>query len=150
MCIYMYICAVPTAHIWMYSVYLLVNGTGGTYIGYTSKPVDHRLKLHNSGRGGRFTKTRRPWHIVAVLTGFPTRRYALRYEYFSKRTSGRARGKILPVLAKKINQLIHTINRVDFDTLTLMLSIVNQYSVQLQKFIPPHPRITIRYGDEAT
>lgn len=52
------------------------------YVGFTVDPP-HRLKQHNGELvGGAFkTHSKRPWEMTLVVYGFPTRKYALKFEY---------------------------------------------------------------------
>lgn len=54
-----------------------------TYIGYTTN-LHRRIRQHNGEIVGGAKKTRkhRPWKIVCCLTGFPTSRSGLQYEWF--------------------------------------------------------------------
>ena len=48
-------------------VYMLLCSDGTLYTGWTTD-VQARLKTHNSGRGARYTKTRRPVTLVYFET----------------------------------------------------------------------------------
>lgn len=52
-----------------------------TYVGYT-KNMNNRLKLHNSGKGAKFTRGRK-WKII-YKEKFSTKKEALLREYFIK------------------------------------------------------------------
>ena len=52
-----------------------------TYVGYT-KNMNNRLKLHNSGKGAKFTRGRK-WKII-YKEKFSTKREAILREYFLK------------------------------------------------------------------
>ncbi len=47
-------------------VYLLRCGDGSLYCGWTFD-VDKRLEAHRSGRGAKYTRTRRPLALAAVF-----------------------------------------------------------------------------------
>ena len=52
--------------------YIVKCSDGSLYTGWTND-LDKRLKAHNSGRGAKYTKTRRPVELVyyeKFLTGF--------------------------------------------------------------------------------
>lgn len=73
-----------------WSIYLLVNSRGRTYIGATTDPA-RRLRQHNGELvgGARATKGKGPWKQKAVLSGFATQSEAYRWEKLLKL---RARG----------------------------------------------------------
>ena len=73
-----------------WSIYLLVNSRGRTYIGATTDP-GRRLRQHNGELvgGARSTKGKGPWKQKAVLSGFATQSEAYRWEKLLKL---RARG----------------------------------------------------------
>lgn len=66
-----------------YFCYLLKSTTTTrTYVGYT-KSVAKRLRAHNGfiQGGAKATRYGRPWILIGYVTGFPTSRAALQYEY---------------------------------------------------------------------
>lgn len=60
-------------------VYLLQCGDGTFYTGWTTDP-DRRVRMHNLGRGARYTRSRRPVKLV-YLEEMEDRSAALRQEY---------------------------------------------------------------------
>jgi predicted GIY-YIG superfamily endonuclease len=126
----------------MYSVYVLYNRYGKTYIGYTSKRVETRLRTHNVGRGGVFTRGRRPWRAVASITGFPTRKCALRYEYYAKRMRYKVTDTSASNLVQTLNKVISTLDKPEFHHLHLNLSM---YKVLSKSFshVASHPRLSV-------
>ncbi|MDT3843825.1 MAG: GIY-YIG nuclease family protein [Bacillota bacterium] len=58
--------------------YLLRCADGTLYCGWTND-LEHRLKAHNSGRGAKYTKSRRPV-TLAYYEAFETRNEAMRRE----------------------------------------------------------------------
>lgn len=68
-----------------WTVYVLRCRTGEFYTGCTTD-VDRRVREHNSGRGARFTRTRRPVTLV-YEEGAANRAEALRRELAIKRLS---------------------------------------------------------------
>ena len=54
----------------------------GTYIGFTDNPL-HRIRQHNGEikGGAKFTKRKRPWKLVLVISNFPNKIAALKFEW---------------------------------------------------------------------
>ena len=67
-----------------YYVYMLksVERIPVTYVGYTNS-LDKRIKLHNSGKGAKFTKGRK-WKLI-YKEKISTKSKAISREYYIKR-----------------------------------------------------------------
>ena len=68
-----------------YYVYLLVNVSRNktiSYVGYTSN-LKKRLKLHNKGKGAKFTKGRK-WYL-AYTKSYKNKSTAMKNEYLLKK-----------------------------------------------------------------
>lgn len=69
-----------------YYVYLLGSlktpNSKASYIGFSTDP-EHRLRQHNNevGGGARHTSKYRPWHHIAIMSGFPNKIVALMFEW---------------------------------------------------------------------
>jgi len=61
-----------------YYVYVILCTDGSFYTGYT-KNIDTRIKLHESGKGARYTKMHKP-QKVTYLELFDTRAQAMKRE----------------------------------------------------------------------
>tara|TARA_Y100001970_G_scaffold292032_1_gene431612 strand:- start:5256 stop:5528 length:273 start_codon:yes stop_codon:yes gene_type:complete len=66
-------------------IYILKSTKGKkvTYVGYT-KNLKNRLKLHNSGKGAKFTRGRK-WKLI-YKEKFKTQRTAMAREYIIKKS----------------------------------------------------------------
>ena len=69
----------------MYYVYILRCADGTLYTGYTGD-VERRLRVHNSGKGAKYTRSRRPVSL-AYAEEWPDKSSALRREAAIKRLS---------------------------------------------------------------
>ena len=68
-----------------YFVYLLISKTNKkiiSYVGFTSN-IKKRIKLHNSGKGAKFTRGRK-W-ILAYKKCYKSKSLALKNEYLLKK-----------------------------------------------------------------
>jgi putative endonuclease len=52
-----------------WSVYILKCADGTLYTGIT-KDIQHRIKVHNSGKGAQYTRAHRPVKLVHLETGY--------------------------------------------------------------------------------
>ena len=68
-----------------YYVYIILCVDGSFYTGYT-KNIDTRLKLHESGKGARYTRMHKPQKI-AYLEMLETRAQAMKREKEIKKLS---------------------------------------------------------------
>ncbi len=68
----------------IYHVYMLLSKSikPVTYVGYT-KDLKNRIKLHNSGKGAKFTRGRK-W-ILIYKERFKSKKEAISREYYIKR-----------------------------------------------------------------
>jgi len=73
-------------------VYILECSDGSLYTGYSTDP-DRRLRQHNSGKGAKYTRARKPVRLV-FKRGFPTRSEALRFESEIKKKGRAAKFKL--------------------------------------------------------
>lgn len=65
--------------------YMLLCADGTIYSGYSTDP-SHRVIIHNSGRGAKYTRSRLPVKLV-FTEYFPTKRDALKREAALKKLS---------------------------------------------------------------
>ena len=75
-----------------FSCYCLVSQTGSTYVGFTVD-VDRRLKQHNGLLVGGAKATKgKTWTRILTVTGFPTQRDALQFEWKWKFVTRKTKG----------------------------------------------------------
>jgi len=63
--------------------YMLRCADGSLYTGWTND-LEGRVRAHNEGRGGKYTRSRRPVTLVHAET-FPTKEEAMSREWHIKR-----------------------------------------------------------------
>ena len=76
-----------------YYFYVLLCNDGSFYGGFTND-LEHRLKMHNLGKGAKYTKTRRPVRMI-YHEQFDDKRLALKREYWFKHHSRAWKEKFL-------------------------------------------------------
>jgi putative endonuclease len=81
-------------------VYIAQCANGSLYTGY-SKNVEQRIKAHNAGKGGRYTRANRPIALLAYCW-FETKTAALQTEYAIKQLP---RQKKLALIKNSAQQL---------------------------------------------
>lgn len=78
--------------------YILTCADGTLYCGWTND-LDKRLKVHNSGQGAKYTKSRRPV-VLSYYEAFETKSEAMKREWAIKRMSRREKmGLVLPFVS---------------------------------------------------
>ena len=67
-----------------FSVYLLISKIKDSYVSYVgyTKNIKNRIKLHNSGKGAKFTRGRK-W-ILIYKEKFKSKKEAISREYYIK------------------------------------------------------------------
>lgn len=73
--------------------YMVRCQDGSLYTGWTND-IEHRIEAHNSGRGAKYTKARRPVKLVYYET-FLTKQEAMKREYEIKRMTKREKESLL-------------------------------------------------------
>ncbi len=86
----------------LYYVYVLLCSDGTFYTGYT-KNVEERFRLHNEGRGARYTKTHPP-QKVAYLETFVRRSDAMKRERAIKKLDHAQKQKLVDSQEKRIGK----------------------------------------------
>lgn len=80
--------------------YMVRCQDGSLYTGWTND-IEHRIEAHNSGRGAKYTKARRPVKLVYYET-FLTKQEAMKREYEIKRMTKREKESLLGTREKPI------------------------------------------------
>lgn len=73
--------------------YILRCGDGSLYTGWTNN-LEKRLKAHNAGRGGRYTRSRLPVKLV-YYESFDTKNEAMRREAAIKKLTRQEKEKLI-------------------------------------------------------
>jgi putative endonuclease len=73
--------------------YILRCADGTLYTGWTTD-LDHRLHIHNAGKGAKYTRGRLPVHL-AFSWRFTSKTEALRFEWIVKRLSRQAKETLI-------------------------------------------------------
>jgi putative endonuclease len=76
-----------------YFVYILKCNDGTYYIGYTND-IPKRVKVHNAGKGAKYTRGRLPVEVV-FQQSFETKSEALKQEYKLKRMTRSEKEKLI-------------------------------------------------------
>jgi putative endonuclease len=76
-----------------YYVYVILCTDGSFYTGYT-KNIDTRIKLHESGKGARYTKMHKP-QKVAYIELFESRAQAMKREKQIKKLTHQQKLKLV-------------------------------------------------------
>lgn len=73
--------------------YILECSDGTYYTGWTND-LEKRVKMHNAGRGAKYTRARRPV-ILAYYEAFQTKEEAMRREWEIKQLSRKGKEKLI-------------------------------------------------------
>lgn len=73
--------------------YVVLCADNSFYGGYTTN-IEHRISVHNAGKGAKYTKTRRPVQLI-YFEEFSTKSDALKAEYAFKHQTRKQKEKYL-------------------------------------------------------
>jgi putative endonuclease len=82
-----------------YYCYIVECADGTYYTGWTVNP-EHRVSIHNKGRGARYTRTRGPVRLVYVEE-LPDQNSAMKREIAIKKMKRRKKMKLIGEVSKK-------------------------------------------------
>ncbi|MGJ9460245.1 GIY-YIG nuclease family protein [Oceanobacillus sp. CF4.6] len=80
-------------------VYILRCKDDSLYTGYTNN-LEHRLKMHESGKGAKYTRGRGPF-VVVFVERFKTKEEAMQKEYQIKQLSRKDKKLLIGELSKE-------------------------------------------------
>ncbi|WP_096272303.1 GIY-YIG nuclease family protein [Paucisalibacillus globulus] len=83
-----------------HTVYILKCGDGSLYTGYTND-LENRLKVHESGKGAKYTRGRGPFQVMLVEK-FPTKEAAMKREYEIKRLTRKGKFQLIRDKLKEV------------------------------------------------
>jgi putative endonuclease len=81
-------------------VYILLCKDRSLYTGYTSN-LEHRLKMHQEGKGAKYTRGRGPFRVVYV-EHFPTKVQAMKKEYEIKQLTRKGKLQLIRDRLKEV------------------------------------------------
>ncbi|MBU5467424.1 GIY-YIG nuclease family protein [Virgibacillus sp. MSJ-26] len=90
-------------------VYILRCKDNSLYTGYTND-LEHRLEMHRSGKGAKYTRGRGPFQVMFVEK-HPTKESAMTREYEIKQLT--RRGKML-LIREKLKEVIQNDDTKEF------------------------------------
>ena len=81
-----------------YYVYILKCADGTYYTGWTTDP-EKRIRVHNSGKGAKYTRARRPVELI-YTEEYRNKTDALRREYAIKQLTRKEKEELVDEIAK--------------------------------------------------
>jgi putative endonuclease len=89
-----------------HTVYILKCADGSLYTGYTNN-LENRLKMHESGKGAKYTRGRGPFQVMFVER-FLTKEAAMKREYEIKQLTRKGKFQLIRDKLKEVMQNDHT------------------------------------------
>lgn len=89
-----------------HTVYILKCNDNTLYTGYTND-LEHRLKMHDSGKGAKYTRGRGPFQVVFVEK-FPTKENAMQREYEIKQLTRKGKFQLIRDTLKEVMKNEHS------------------------------------------
>jgi len=83
-------------------VYILKCKDNTLYTGYTND-LEHRLKMHQSGKGAKYTRGRGPFQVMFVEK-YPTKKEAMKREYQIKQLTRKGKFELI---RDKLKEVVH-------------------------------------------
>lgn len=89
-----------------HTVYILKCKDNTLYTGYTND-LEHRIAMHEQGKGAKYTRGRGPFQVVFVER-FSTKEEALQKEYQVKQLTRKGKFQLIRDKLKEVIQYEHT------------------------------------------
>ncbi|MGP4109138.1 GIY-YIG nuclease family protein [Virgibacillus sp. L01] len=89
-----------------HTVYILKCNDNTLYTGYTND-LEHRVVMHEQGKGAKYTRGRGPFQVVFVER-FSTKEEALQKEYQVKQLTRKGKFQLIRDKLKEVIQYEHT------------------------------------------
>ncbi|HLR51958.1 MAG TPA: GIY-YIG nuclease family protein [Candidatus Avamphibacillus sp.] len=90
-------------------VYILKCKDNTLYTGYTND-LEHRLKMHQSGKGAKYTRGRGPFQVMFVEK-YPTKEEAMKREYQIKQLTRKGKFQLI---RDKLKEVVHNEHSKEF------------------------------------
>ncbi|HLS08971.1 GIY-YIG nuclease family protein [Lentibacillus sp.] len=81
-------------------VYILKCADNTLYTGYTND-LEHRLRMHEEGKGAKYTRGRGPFQVVFVEK-FPTKKEAMQREHQIKQLTRKGKAQLIRDKLKEV------------------------------------------------
>ena len=91
-------------------VYILECADGSLYTGWTND-LEHRLRVHNAGQGGKYTRSHRPVKLV-YQEAFSTKEEAMSREFHIKRMKRKEKLELITAKGMPQNGKLQKTERV--------------------------------------
>ncbi|MFD2045590.1 GIY-YIG nuclease family protein [Ornithinibacillus salinisoli] len=85
-----------------YTVYILKCNDNTLYTGYTND-LEQRLKMHESGKGAKYTRGRGPFQVLFVEK-YPSKEKAMQREYEIKQLTRKGKFQLIRDQLKEVMQ----------------------------------------------
>ncbi len=132
-----------------YYTYMVECSDGSLYTGYTND-LDNRIKVHNLGKGAKYTRSRLPVRLVYYEV-FDNKNDAMKRECAIKKLSREAKLALIKTGESKMGSLFFNVDTIIFDMDGTVLNTLDDLTVSMNyvmdKFgFPPHSKEDYRHA----
>ncbi|GAA0438033.1 MAG: GIY-YIG nuclease family protein [Bacillota bacterium] len=89
-----------------HTVYILKCKDNSLYTGYTNN-LENRLKMHNEGKGAKYTRGRGPFQVV-YIERFSSKEKAMKKEYTIKQLTRKEKLQLIRAALKEVIKYEHS------------------------------------------